>query len=171
LRRLEAEGLVAIEPHKGATVSGLGLEEIAQLYELRACLEGELAVRAVKRLGAQHLSAMTAALDLYEAALGHEQIGDWGTLNWRFHLALLEAAGRPLWLEELRGLNGRTERYVRLQLALTGALTKAREDHQGILELTRAGEAEATGALMRRHIEEAGEALVATLRDQRGSVA
>ncbi len=169
LRRLEAEGLVAIEPHKGATVSSLGLEEIVQLYELRACLEGDLAERAVRQLGPDHLSAMTAALEAYEAALGHEQIGDWGTLNWRFHLALLEAAERPLWVDQLRSLNDRTERYVRLQLALTGALSKAREDHQGILEHARAGDAKAAGRLMRGHIEEAGQALVATLRRQRGA--
>ncbi len=168
LRRLEAEGLVTIEPHKGATVSGLGLDEIAQLYALRACLEGELAERAVRRLRPTHLDAMTAALDAYATALGQEQIGEWGTLNWRFHLALLEAAERPLWLEELRGINDRTERYVRLQLALTGALDKARDDHEGILEHARAGDAQATGRLMRQHIEEAGDLLVATLARQRG---
>ncbi|GAB5467374.1 MAG: GntR family transcriptional regulator [Rhodospirillales bacterium] len=168
LQRLQAEGLVVIATNKGARVSGLAPEEIAELYALRACLEGELAERAAARLMPKHLQAMEAALTAYEAALGQEEIGAWGTLNWGFHKALLEAADRPLWLEELRAINDRTERYVRLQLALTGALRKAQEDHRRILELARGGEAQALGRLMRSHIEEAGQALVATLLSAQG---
>ncbi len=167
LQRLEAEGLVSIAPNRGARVSGLALAEIGELYELRACLEGDLAARAVPRLGKADLEAMERALAAYEAALTAEQVGDWGTLNWRFHKALLQAAKRPLWLEELRGLNERTERYVRLQLALTGALKQAQADHRSLLALARAGEAAEVGRVMRSHIEEAGRALVARLRQQR----
>ncbi len=167
LKHLEAEGLVTIEPHRGARVSGLALDEIGELYELRACLEGDLATRAVPRLTAEHLAAMEAALAAYEAALEREQIGDWGTLNWRFHKALLQAAQRPLWLEELRGLNERTERYVRMQLALTGALRQAQTDHRTLLALARSGDAEEVGRVMRSHIEAAGRALVRRLQQQR----
>ncbi|MEO1192875.1 MAG: GntR family transcriptional regulator [Pseudomonadota bacterium] len=167
LQRLQAEGLVRIDPGKGAQVSGLKPAEIGELYELRACLEGDLAERAAKQLTPRHLEAMEDALAAYEAALGAEEIANWGTLNWAFHHALLQAAERPLWMQELRGLTERTERYVRLQLALTGMLTKAQEDHRKILELARAGKGKALGQAMRGHIEEAGKSLVATLAKQR----
>ena len=163
LRRLEAEGLVLIEPHKGAVVAGLEPAEIRELFEMRAVLEAELIRLAVPRLTAADVSEATAALRDYEAGLSAGQIGDWGALNWRFHAALYRAAGRPRWLETLQDLNARTDRFIRLQLALTGALDRARGEHQAILTLARAGEADDAAALMRRHILEAGEALSAAL--------
>lgn len=39
MRRLQAEGLVHIEPNRGALVRPMTLEEILDLYELRARLE------------------------------------------------------------------------------------------------------------------------------------
>src|SRR5215217_1329322 len=42
LRQLEAEGLVTFNPHRGAVVSSLSLEEIAELFELRAEIECDL---------------------------------------------------------------------------------------------------------------------------------
>jgi len=167
LQRLAAEGLVVIKAHKGACVSGLAPEEIAELYELRACLEGDLAGRAMTRLTPRHLASMRGALGVYEKALARGRIADWGTENWRFHSALLEAAGRPVWLAELRQLNDRTERYVRLQLALTGALEQALADHRAIQAAAAEGDAEEVAGLMRSHIEDAGAALVAALRRQR----
>jgi len=163
LRRLEAEGLVVIEPHKGAVVAGLEPAEIRELFEMRAVLEAELIRLAVPRLTAADVSEATAALRDYEAGLAAGQVEDWGALNWRFHGALYRAAGRPRWLETLQDLNARTDRFIRLQLALTGALDRARGEHQAILTLARAGEADDAAALMRRHILEAGEALSAAL--------
>ena len=39
LRRLESEGLVASVPHRGTVVSQLSLDEVAELYHIRAVLE------------------------------------------------------------------------------------------------------------------------------------
>ena len=51
LRQLAAEGLVRIEPHRGATVARLGPEDVRWLYELRAALELEAAHLALERHG------------------------------------------------------------------------------------------------------------------------
>ena len=51
LRALAAEGLVVIEPNRGASVARLGPPEIAGLYELRAALEVEAARLALERNG------------------------------------------------------------------------------------------------------------------------
>ena len=40
LRRLEAESLVEIDGHKGARVTVLTVDDIAELYEMRVALEG-----------------------------------------------------------------------------------------------------------------------------------
>src|SRR5205085_10934067 len=50
LRQLEAEGLVAFSPHRGAVVSSLSPAEIDEVFTLRASLESDLVRRAVPRL-------------------------------------------------------------------------------------------------------------------------
>src|SRR5699024_2936122 len=41
LRQLEVEGLVKLEPRKGAIVTPISSEDIEEIYQLRALLEGE----------------------------------------------------------------------------------------------------------------------------------
>lgn len=171
LRRLEAEGLVRLEPHKGAVVAGLAPAEIAELFEMRALLEAELIRLAVPRLVRAQLAEAETALDAYETALAGGRVADWGALNWRFHAALYRAAARPQWLETVARLNAQTDRFVRLQLALTGALDRARTEHREILRLAAAGEAGAAATLVRRHILEAGAALAGALERDRAAQA
>jgi DNA-binding GntR family transcriptional regulator len=49
LRTLAAEGLVRIEPHRGARVAQLTADDVRWLYELRAALELEAAHLALER--------------------------------------------------------------------------------------------------------------------------
>src|ERR1700712_1705184 len=50
LRQLEADGLVTFSPHRGAVVSSLSLEEIHELFELRADIEVDLLRRALPQM-------------------------------------------------------------------------------------------------------------------------
>ena len=56
LRQLEAEGLVVFNPHRGAVVSSLSVDEIDELFELRAQIESDLVRRAVTRTTAEDVS-------------------------------------------------------------------------------------------------------------------
>src|SRR3954465_9280734 len=69
LRQLEAEGLVTFNPHRGAVVSSLSLEEIEELFELRADIECELLRRAIPSTTAPDLARATDVLDEFDAAL------------------------------------------------------------------------------------------------------
>src|ERR1700753_3173187 len=50
MRQLEAEGLLVFRPGKGAVVSGLSIEEIGEVIELRAKIEPDLLSKAIPRL-------------------------------------------------------------------------------------------------------------------------
>src|SRR6478752_835984 len=81
LRQLEAEGLVTFSPHRGAVVSTLSLEEIEELFELRADIECELLRRAIPNTGAEHLTRANDLLDEFDAALADRESERWGPLN------------------------------------------------------------------------------------------
>jgi len=167
LRQLEAEGLVVFSPHCGAVVSTLSLAEIEELFELRSWLESEVLERAIPALTATDLDRADAILDAYEAAFERRDFSEWGALNWRFHSTLLSAANRPLTLGVLNNLHNQSDRYVRMQLALTHGEDRAIGEHRAIAAAARARDAEDAGQLLRGHILSAGRSLTEFLRVHR----
>ena len=66
LTMLEAEGLVEIAPNRGATVCSFSIEDVWEIYDLRAVLEGHAARRAAGRIVRRDLQR------LRELAVGME---------------------------------------------------------------------------------------------------
>ena len=58
LRQLELEGLVSIIPNKGAFVEGVSTDDIRDIYEIRALLEGLCARWAATRISDELMAAM-----------------------------------------------------------------------------------------------------------------
>ena len=167
LRRLEAEGLVTFYPHRGAVVTQLSLDDIQELFEIRAQLEPEILRRAVPRLSRDDLRRARAILDRFASALERGEVAAWGGLNWEFHATLYGPAERPQTLAVIQGLHNNTDRYTRMQLLLSGAIEQAHEEHGTLLSHCGRGEAKEAGRLLKRHITAAGRSLVAFLKDRR----
>jgi DNA-binding GntR family transcriptional regulator len=97
LRALAAEGLVRIEPHRGARVAQLSGEEVRWLYELRAALELEAAHLALERHGGRLPAQVQEALERLQAACSGDD-PPWSAINEahaELHGAIVAAAGSP----------------------------------------------------------------------------
>jgi DNA-binding GntR family transcriptional regulator len=145
LRLLEGEGLVTIVPHRGAVVSVLSPDEIGELFDLRLLIEPDLIRRAVPHMGPDDLREAEATLAGYKAALEQRDVGAWGRLNTRFHLALYRPARRPRSFALAQTLLDQTDRYTRMQLLLTEGQLRAQQEHEGLLTACRRGEFERAG--------------------------
>ena len=66
LRQLELEGLVSIIPNKGAFVEGVSTDDIRDIYEIRALLEGLCARWAATRISDELMAAMEENIYLME---------------------------------------------------------------------------------------------------------
>lgn len=162
LRQLEAEGFVAIQSHRGAVVSKLSLDEIAELFELRIRLESWLLELAIPQMSEGDLQQAGQAL---ETMLSNRKIENWGQLNWDFHVALYTPAGRPATLRILRRINENMDRYIRLQISLTSGQLKAHREHKQILELCRARNVPHAVAVLEQHIVDVRDGLMRQLRE------
>jgi len=167
LRQLEAEGLVTFSPHRGAVVSTLSLKQIQELFELRAEIEGDLMLRAVPSMTPEDHARAAEILDAYEVALHAGQVTVWGALNWQFHATLYAPADRDLTMSIVNKLHQHSDRYLRMQLALTHGETRARHEHRAIAAAARKRDAVKASRLLRDHILGAGRALVAFLEHER----
>jgi DNA-binding GntR family transcriptional regulator len=97
LRRLEGEGLVRVEPNRGARVVSLSADDLEALFALRLALEREAAHLALERGGGRLPAAVhDAARDLNR--LAQRRRTPWKELaaaHHRVHEALVAAAGAP----------------------------------------------------------------------------
>jgi DNA-binding GntR family transcriptional regulator len=97
LRRLEGEGLVRVEPNRGARVASLSADDLEALFALRLALEREAAHLALERGGGRLPAAVhDAARDLNR--LAQRRRTPWKELaaaHHRVHEALVAAAGAP----------------------------------------------------------------------------
>lgn len=167
LRQLEAEGLVTFIPHRGAVVASLSLEEIDEVFELRADVETGLLRRAIPRLRADDFERAAEILQQYERALRSGEVAVWGELNWKFHSTLYAPADRPVTLGLMQRLHDHADRYVRVQLAVTHWQSRAIREHRAIAAAARRRDLRKACSLLRQHILSAGASLVEFLREQR----
>lgn len=114
LRQLEACGLVIMKIHKGAVVTSIPTEQIAELFELRALLECDILARAILRITDEHLATSRSILTELETSYQRRDVASWGRLNWEFHRSLYIAADRVQTLAIIQSINLQTDRYIRL---------------------------------------------------------
>lgn len=164
LVQLEAEGLVRIVPHRGAVVSELSIDEIEELFELRALIEPRLLARSAPHLTAADYVRLRAILAEYSAELRAAHVGRWGELNSEFHRLLYRHAERPRSLALVSTLLQECDRHTRLQLSLTGGMERAEAEHAQIVALCAEGRKLEACGLLRKHIGHVGKSLIRFLR-------
>lgn len=169
-RQLEAAGLIANRLHKGAVVTSLPLEQIGELFDLRALLECEILGYAIPLATEDTRAASQAILGQLERAYRERDVGSWGALNWEFHKSLYLPAQRVQTLAVIQGVNIQTDRYIRLQMVLTDAVSQAEEEHRELFRLYCERQVEPTIRSMRAHILNAKEKLTAAIARSRTSV-
>lgn len=164
ITRLEQQGLVKTVRYKGAVVSSISDEDVDEIFDLRALLEGAIIRFAVPRMTADTLAKAKLCCDEFAAS---DQPATWGELNREFHCTLYEAAGRPNHMAMINSILDRIDRYLRAQLSLTDGMQIAIEEHEQIYAACQRGDADEAGRLTERHVSGAKEALLTFLRDQR----
>jgi DNA-binding GntR family transcriptional regulator len=160
LFQLEAEGLVRIEPHKGALVTGLSLAEVEDVFALRIMLEPRLLADSLPRLTDEDHARLDAIQSAFAVAIRGRDSARWGALNAELHLAMYARATRPRTLSIVTGLLQTSERYTRIQLATRQAWQRAQAEHGELIALCHQGNAEAACALLVRHVEAVRDDLV-----------
>lgn len=159
LVRLDQEGLVVLEPNRGARVRLIDEREALQIEEVRAALEGFLARRAATGITAAQQRELEALLEEMRARV---QAGDslgYSELNSRFHNVIWAAADHPLAARMLGGLKSQSIRF-QFQTALRpGRAERSLAEHETIVAALGRHDGDAAEAAMRAHLAEVLETL------------
>jgi len=92
LRQLEVEGLVRIEPRRGAIVTPVSIEDIEEIYQLRALLEGEAVVKSLPLLDDEDVCELESLYNKMIKLKADESDTElYMKLNSEFHQIIIEA--------------------------------------------------------------------------------
>jgi DNA-binding GntR family transcriptional regulator len=163
LVRLRAEGLIDIEAHRGFRVRPLTATEVDEVFRLRLTLEPAAVAEGARLAEAGDHDEARAALRALDAALAARTLGNIGTLNSSFHLALILPRAQPVTFEILSRLHTLSQRYVRMHLLPPGRMRRATREHNALFAAWAKGDIRKVRQLTQRHIEETRDELAAFL--------
>jgi DNA-binding GntR family transcriptional regulator len=154
LRQLQAEEIVRSIAHRRAEVVGLSVDEMLELIEIRAVLEGYLVAKAGPRLDAATLQRLKEVCD--EADRINDYGYNWVLKNWEFHRTLYEPSESKAAIALVERLNLRVERYVR-RSGGAARLRQAAAEHRRIVRDIQKKDFASARARMQEHILQTGE--------------
>jgi len=163
---LEAEGLVKRIYRRGVIVTELTADEIEEIYNMRALLEGLAIRRAVPNYTAEHVARLKAFLGKCpEDGDNRDAFVEW---NARFHALLYEPSGWDRLLATISQLRNNTARYTAVSHHLVSRLYDPDNGHGEILEACESRDADRAERLTRKHILAAMDTLIQTLGQTEG---
>ncbi len=164
IRTLEIDGLVTHKPRVGATIRVLDHAEVAELYEMRAVLEGtaaRFAARAAYPSELEELQAINA--DMASAKGRTDRIY---ALNARFHAVLLNAARNRFLVRAIQSIQKTLLILGPSTMEEADRFTSALAEHDAILGALQNHDGDTSEAAMRAHIEAALRARLRQLRQE-----
>jgi DNA-binding GntR family transcriptional regulator len=146
MRRLESEGLVVCDTHRGFTVAAPELGPVEENFQIRAALESLGASLAARKIDTVGLARLRDLNDQMRALPDHDP--SYAELNREFHFTVYEYARSPLLLSLMRLL------WVSLHGGprVTRTHAESARQHDEILAALAGGDAAGASARTHQHI-------------------
>ena len=166
LRQLAAEGLVTTIPHKGTVVASPSIESAAELYEVRAVLEGMAARQFAERATDLHMRALRRAFEGIEKRARSGQASQPGDA--RGQEALLRRAVRRRRPTARSATSSRASRRASrccgaASMSQPGRSAKTVEEVRAIVEALEARDGDRAAAACVHHVNEAARTVFEAL--------
>lgn len=158
LRELESSGLVVSRKHAGVFVRHIEPDEVRDLYELRALLDGFAGEKAAGLPQAERealAGVLGASIATMAGAVEAGPVRAYYTENLRFHWLIVEAAGNQALRDSYRELVQKLH-LSRLRSLSSGlGMRTSIQEHQQIVQAIAAGDAAGARQLLTRHVADA----------------
>ncbi|MEJ2118490.1 MAG: GntR family transcriptional regulator [Alphaproteobacteria bacterium] len=153
IKVIAAEGLVRLEPHRGAVVIEPTLEEIEECLPISSAIEALSGELACEHITDEEIAAIKA---LHDKMIAAHKSGDheaYASLIGQIHKSIIAAARNPL----LTAIYDAT--YFRIGKARMGRtlpreiVEKALAEHDAIIQALASRDSKTLGVLLQKHVE------------------
>ena len=159
LARLEHEGLVEHERHRGARVRLVGKREAVEILEARAVLEGLAARHAALRATPADVEDLRRILGEMRRRLDCGDLLGASDQNALLHRRLLEISAHTTTARLIATLKSQLVRFQYRTIMLPGRSEHSFGEHEAIVDAVAAGDPDGAQAAMRAHLSHVAEAL------------
>jgi DNA-binding GntR family transcriptional regulator len=149
LRRLEGDGAVMIFANRGASVAQYSRDEVIELIEMRAVLEGLAAKVALPSIGEVELDELEQLLRRMERSA--DDLVRWMFYHDDFHNYLTSMSDRPLLMRQTERMRVMLRPYYRQYYAKSRELEIFGLEHQKIIDAIRKADAGHLEEIVRAH--------------------
>ncbi|MGE5380198.1 MAG: GntR family transcriptional regulator [Methylocystaceae bacterium] len=167
IRKLELEGFVVMIPRKGAYVSDISFKDINDIFEIRGSLEMLAAGLACERITDDELEKLEWLLVQKWECIEKNDLETMVENDTLFHEALYRASRNDRMWQIVSNLREQIQRFRTTSLGSPGRMKEAWEEHKDLVEAISDRNISLAQELAARHIDNAENRLLETLR-QRG---
>ena len=152
IRKLEQDGLVRYVPRRGAVVVKLSLDEVRDVYYLRAHLEAYAARLAAARVTDEDLAALKTLIDQMTECANRDDMQGLIAADVAFHARICRISGSKRLPVLWDSLNPHSWTLLTSHKSTRFTPREIAERHHSILDALRARDADRAESTMRSHI-------------------
>ena len=156
LHKLEREGLIEYYQNRGFAVTRETESQVAEIFEIRAILEGYILRIACESATDEFLSELKSLLKKAERCFAQSRIEELHRINTLFHDRIIHQISERVRLKDLvKNLREYVLRYRSATLRFPGGAERTLKGHKRIILALETGDPDLCERIMRGHIESA----------------
>ncbi len=152
VQQLVVSGLVDVRPKKGTFVAKVSLDQLIEMFEVMAELEGMCGRLAARRIQTRELEDLRSALLHCENPEVMADPDDYYYENEDFHNCIYKASHNEFLATEARQLKQRLKPYRRMQLHVRNRVSNSISEHREIFEAIESGNEQEAEQHLKDHV-------------------
>ncbi len=153
IKKLEQEGLVTIEPRKGAYASQISVKDMVDILEVRQDMEGLAAHMAAYRMTPKQMKELESISIAYNRAVEDGNMADMIKYDTDFHNLIVESCNNTILTMMINLLQELLLRFRYVYYDNIKRAEKMPSEHSMIMEAIKDGRSDAARASAEMHIE------------------
>jgi DNA-binding GntR family transcriptional regulator len=169
LRLLASNGILEIRANRGMFVRDIKVQEVDELYDIRAALDALAGERAAALISEEQLQGLEKWMQEMAVHVEANDVEAYYRANINFHTAIVEISGNENLLSMYEGICKRMSLFRKASLSLPGQLSVSLRKHKKILAAITSKDLLKAGNVLKNHTLEAKKTLLRAIMDKQAS--
>lgn len=165
-RQLEKHGMVQIVARRGTFVTIIEVNEVKELYDIRAALETLAAENAASYATPKDMIKFQTILRGMKGAIKADNAKEYFKANILFHRKIVQISGNKNLESLIEGIHNKASLFCKTNLSLLDRMPTSYRQHHDIYRAIKAGNPMEVSTHMKHHVLGARDALLNSLESQ-----
>ncbi len=165
IRKLEKEGLVTIEPRRGAYASEISVKDLVDVLEVRENLEGFAAALAAARMSESEIDELNQITKGYSEAIQNNQTEEMIHFDELFHRYIVECSGNKTLIQLSKTVQELALRFRYLYYDDFSRYENMPTEHKEIIDAIKSGDEVMARNIADKHVKKLKDFILSEGKD------